>query len=660
MTFRSLALSALKGNWRAYSAFFLSSVFAVFIFYVYGAFVYHPDVINGHFRSADNVRKAMAVCQVIVAVFSFFFVLYANAAFLKTRQKEFGLLTLYGMTRNQLRRMIMLENTVLAVLAIIVGTGIGILFSKLFFMIIALLLHAGRTLEFVVPLRAVLLTAIGYMALFQLLSIWSCARLKKLEIIDFLRSAQKARVLPGASLWLAMLALLSLFACYSMAWNLNGDNFILLVLPIMGLVTIGSYFLFTQGSIILLHFLQRRKRIYYKRTNLIIVSQLVYKLRDNATIFFVVALLSATVLTASGTFYVVSETGQKELLQNNPQTFSYYERGLDRHEVADPAVIESIFAEDGRQLRYMLETTGIKIDHLTAANAELSGKKASAEWMKRIEKYAAAISVSDYNRAAETAAIAAPLQLEAGQAVFINPYGGTYTSARELLTPLEMQIKGNRLTLQLVETRFSPVIQPLGPFSYVLVINDDQFEQLHQAVPLEEQFRMYSFEPVDWTAAQLTVERAKDAMSSNHSEHIYTDRIDSYRALQEMTVLTLFVGLFISLLCFIASGSMLYFKLFTEMKDDEEQFRALARMGMTSGEIGRIVGVQIGILFYVPILLGFVHTFFAMKSLSNFIGSSTLKYTAVVTFIYLLLQTLYFLITFAAYNKRMKQTIAPI
>ena len=45
MTFRSLALSNVKGNWRAYSAFFLSSVFSVLIFYIYAAFLTHPDVV---------------------------------------------------------------------------------------------------------------------------------------------------------------------------------------------------------------------------------------------------------------------------------------------------------------------------------------------------------------------------------------------------------------------------------------------------------------------------------------------------------------------------------------------------------------------------------------------------------------------------------------
>ncbi|MDF2717815.1 MAG: hypothetical protein K0R28_4740, partial [Paenibacillus sp.] len=65
MTFRKLARSNVKGNWHRYVAFFLSSTFSVMIFFIYAAFLFHPDVVSGNIRAADKVRQGMILCEYI-------------------------------------------------------------------------------------------------------------------------------------------------------------------------------------------------------------------------------------------------------------------------------------------------------------------------------------------------------------------------------------------------------------------------------------------------------------------------------------------------------------------------------------------------------------------------------------------------------------------
>lgn len=163
MTFRSLALSNIRGNWRSYSAFFLSSVFSVMIFYIYAAFLYHPEVTSGHIMAASKIRTGMVFCEYIIVIFSFLFVLYSNSAFLKTRQQEFGLFSLFGMTKVQLRKLVIYENAAIAALAIAVGIGLGMLFSKLFFMALTVLLNLQEAISFAAPIKAIGLTAGGFL-----------------------------------------------------------------------------------------------------------------------------------------------------------------------------------------------------------------------------------------------------------------------------------------------------------------------------------------------------------------------------------------------------------------------------------------------------------------------------------------------------------------
>ncbi|MDG0812234.1 FtsX-like permease family protein [Cohnella rhizosphaerae] len=128
----------------------------------------------------------------------------------------------------------------------------------------------------------------------------------------------------------------------------------------------------------------------------------------------------------------------------------------------------------------------------------------------------------------------------------------------------------------------------------------------------------------------------------------------SYVSTNQSISLTLFIGLFISLLFFIAMGSLIYFKLFTELQDDQAQFKALSRIGMTAAEIRRIVVTQVGLVFLIPCVVGSVHALFAIQALGNLLGSPILKYAAVVFGIYLVMQAAYFGVTCATYLRSIR------
>src|SRR5690554_6411214 len=121
MTFWQLARSNIRGHALRYSAFFLSSTFSVMLFFMYAQFVFHPDVVNGYIYGGATSRTVLATCLALIGVFAFFFVLYSSGAFVRSRNKEFGLLTLMGTTRGQLRRLVWAENTMISIAAAVTG-----------------------------------------------------------------------------------------------------------------------------------------------------------------------------------------------------------------------------------------------------------------------------------------------------------------------------------------------------------------------------------------------------------------------------------------------------------------------------------------------------------------------------------------------------------
>ena len=93
-------------------------------------------------------------------------------------------------------------------------------------------------------------------------------------------------------------------------------------------------------------FWQKKARFYYRHTRLLAISQLAYRLKDNARTLFNVAILSAVVLTATGTFYAVYQGLVDRNIQLYPHAVSFVERGIEQRGTG-AEVVERVLEEQG-------------------------------------------------------------------------------------------------------------------------------------------------------------------------------------------------------------------------------------------------------------------------------------------------------------------------
>ncbi|MFD2333950.1 FtsX-like permease family protein [Cohnella sp. GCM10020058] len=647
MTFRSLALSNVRGNWRAYSAFILSSVFSVLIFYLYAAFLLHPDVQSGEIKGALQVKQGMLACEFLIIVFSFFFVLYSNSAFMKTRKKEFGLFTLFGMTRGQIRKMVLYESAFIAAVSIVAGIGLGMLFSKLFFLALGALLNSGQTIRFAVPPAALWMTAVGFFALFMIITLLTLFRVGRSEIVELLCEARKPKPEPRLSVWAAVAGFVTLGGGYALALSMNARTFLFLSLPVVGLTVIGTYFLYAQGSVAILRLLMRRKRFYYDRTNMLSVSQLVYKMKDNARLLFVITVMSAVVLSASGTVYVLQQLQKSQILEHAPFAIGFVERGADAHQVIAPGEVERMAREDGLHVTRQQKLSGLLGEGLAKddSSAGAAAKNKGFEVM--------IVSESDYNREAKLLG-RKPAAPAGDNAVLILPYQEMESYRPIQNGAIRLALGNETVKLQLADQFAGAVASPVSFATYLLVIDDARFARLSASAPADSRLVSYGYDWSNWEHSEDTVQKIVKKIDPAFESQAQTYRVPSYVSTNQSISLTLFIGLFISLLFFIAMGSLIYFKLFTELQEDQAQFKALSRIGMTAAEIRRIVVTQVGLVFLIPCIAGSVHALFAIQALGNLLGSPILKYAAVVFAIYLVMQAAYFAVTCTTYLRSIR------
>jgi putative ABC transport system permease protein len=585
------------------------------------------------------ITKGLESMNYIVVIFSALFILYANSTFLRARKKEFGLLTLIGGTKSQLGRMIILEQLMLGSIAIVVGIGLGMLCSKLFFQALSVILKIDKTLPLVWNSKAILITAGVYFILFLILSLFSVWTVGRLQIIDLLREARKQKVEPFAFTSLCVVGIGCIIVAYVLSFQVTFMNFIILFLPIVGLTIGGTYLLFTQGSTVVLKALQKRKISFYTYPNMFVLSNLIYKMKDNARFLFVISIITAVVSSAVGTLYVFFEDMSYKAVTSTPHAISYEEKGIHTHNVIKEGKTKELIKKHG--FEEAREVTYVK----------LPGTQKITMFNSEHEVPMAIVSEKEYNAEARKQKREQVREVHnaPGSATMVIMDMAKDMMKVDLAKPYEFKINGQTQSVQLNEPT------PFSVFndSEYLIVNDQDFEKYAKLVPDEEKTKYYGYYIEDWKSTEDLVLDLKKEVAPDKQEEL-NNSVLAYKNIRESGAITMFIGFFVAVLFFFFACSMTYFKWFNDKEQDRIQFKSLKRIGMTDKEIRKIAIRQMGVIFFIPILIGAIHSGFALHTLGKMLYIDLWKSGAIVIGAYIVASAIYFMIAQRGYLKHVQ------
>ncbi|MFS0725332.1 FtsX-like permease family protein [Paenibacillus sp. 1P07SE] len=200
MRFRQFAFNNVLRRKRTYAAHFMSSSFSVMIFFIYALLQYHPS-LQGQLAASSPTASALGtmglrISQYFIFVFSFLFLLYSAGAFLQVRKREFGILMMLGMSERQRTRLVFIENIIIGLLSILTGIGAGVLFTKLYLLIVGRLLLLEEGLAFYIPLPAIWTTVAAFVAMFLILAVFASRIGRRHQPLELIRSEEKPREEP--------------------------------------------------------------------------------------------------------------------------------------------------------------------------------------------------------------------------------------------------------------------------------------------------------------------------------------------------------------------------------------------------------------------------------------------------------------------------------
>ncbi len=350
MTFWQFAFKNVSRNSKAYFAYFVSSAFSIMVFFSFTVYAYHPRLQSVQsFQERDPLMNLASTAQLVIVMFSFFFLLYSIGTFLNVRKQQFGVLTVLGISQKQLKRLLFTENMIIGMLAIFAGIQGGLVFSN-FFLLVTSKLTSAKGLYLYWPTEAIIVTTVTFIILFFIVSTFTPMFIRTRKTTQLIKGVNKEKSEKRPSILISLFALTCLGLYYYIAGypqgyitekNAQNGSVFLIMLSILPLVVIGTYLFFSQTFLLFIYILKKRRKFYLKQINMLWISDLVSRTRSNINVLFIVSMLSALAFTIIIGLFAANNHTKAPILERYPIPFTYTSEGINVFEQKHITTIET-------------------------------------------------------------------------------------------------------------------------------------------------------------------------------------------------------------------------------------------------------------------------------------------------------------------------------
>ncbi|MDM5156987.1 ABC transporter permease [Bacillus sp. DX1.1] len=652
MTFWQFAFKNVSRNSRAYFAYFLSSSFSIAIFFSFAVYLFHPRLQNS--SMVDGISALMIFSEVVIVFFSFFFLLYSIGTFLKVRKKQFGVLTVLGISRKQLKRLVFMENMLIGILSIFVGIQFGLVFSQFFLLVTAKITYIpGLYLYW--PTWPIILTMTVFLGLFIFVSAFTPMLIKTRKVVRLLKEGNVKQKERKPSILISLFGAICLLSGYVLAGNpkyfisfgseIGALYIVSSVFVIPSLVAIGTYFFFSQISFLLIRILKTRRKFYMKRINMLWISDLASRIRTNINMLFIVAMLSTLAFTMITFIYGFGKFTKFDVTKNKPFPFTYISYD------ANPLVSQHMEWLEQQLSEEQFEYKKFKTD-LYAVSLE---KNANTPY----DREAFVLKQSDYNELA-TALKLKHLFVKDNETYLLPGHGyqNLVGALEEHSRQKNVTISQNSLTLRVKGYENFSII-PTGRVQQIMILSDDTVHAFSNSM---EHRTLYNFQVQNWEKTntiaaeymnKLQTERKK--IPTKEPLYYMDEASNSLYEIKLSAASFFLIGTFLGVIFFIGAGSVLYFRMYTDLTNEHEKYITMTKIGLTESEMKRSATIQLAILFFVPYIMASIHTIFATKMLQEIINLSLFAEVTVVLTIFGTIEILFFFLIRSLYIQKLSQ-----
>ena len=627
--YTKLAITNIKNNRQFYFPYLLTGIITVAMFYIMCALESNPGIQS--MPGAKDLGLILRLGIGVIGIFAVIFLFYTNSFIIKRRKKELGIYNILGMEKRHIAKILSKEAFFTAIIAIGGGLVTGVLFHKLACMLLYRMIGFNGGITFSFSKKGVMITAILFAIVYLLTYIYDLFQVQLANPIELLQSGNKGEREPKTKAIMAVLGVLCLGTGYFIAITTkNPVKALTLFFVAVILVIIGTYLLFTAGSIALLKILRRNKGYYYQTKHFTSVSGMIYRMKQNAVGLANICILSTMVLVAVSTtvsLYVGVEDIMKERYPNEINIRAYYDTGAPSEDSIAPIVEKSV-KESGRKIRHeedYLELYFAAIKDQGQYSLDKEKVKTAGDRVSGFVVLTREDCKKKYNEEI-------PELAENEVALFTIKKTDMDTLVLENRSYHVKEIKQFQNTED-----FETIADIMDEYYYVIVNDVQDMELLWQlqkeiyqenSSSISRQVRL----DIDGDSEQKKecFENIKTALGPEQAKARIL--IDSRQSNQDEFYQIyggfLFLGLFLGILFLMITVLIIFYKQISEGYDDKERFSIMEKVGMSNDEVKATIRSQVRTVFFLPILMAAVHVGMAFPMIKRLLSLFGLSNTA--------------------------------
>lgn len=574
MTLFDLALKNIQRNIKNYALYIGAIVFSIVIYFTFATLKYDEDII-GIADTSKQVSSLMSVGTFILFIFVAVFIYYSNHFFMTRRKKEIGLYSLLGVRKKSIGLLLFFENMVIGIFSLIIGVALGFLLSRALLALLLKLMGLEVVTHFSFSGQALIHTSIVFLIIFLITSLMGYRVIYAFQLIDLFHAEKQGEKLPKAHILTASFGIISLAAAYYLAlvniidsaiWQKLGIS---TPIVIIALTVLGSYLLFNSILVYIFRFLKERQNWSWKDLRLITTSQMLYRIKGNAKTLTIIAVLSATTITAGGAVFGVYYNTQKDVQQYAPYTFMW--QGEDQD-----------IAKEKVESKVSFESKTVVVEGET------------------FDKEYALITEEAFDELIKPLGWENTPALNDDEVILIDSFFDDRWD--EQLDEIELADH----TYSVKEMFTEPIVNIETINGIVVVLPETAYANISEDENVYQAVNVHDYKNEEALSAEL-----------REQTESFSSATDNYHQLIEGSGSLLFIGSFLGLVFLVATGSIIFFKTVSEAEADKDKYDILHKIGVSDKQMKKTIRQQVAITFIVPLILGIMHGIVALIATSQ-------------------------------------------
>lgn len=609
------ALKNIRANKIILVPFILSSSIMISLFFIMTSLIQNEFVKTRH----SSLPVIINIGMIIIGLFTYIFIIYANRFLIKRRNKEFALYGILGLEKRHIRRIIFIEQLISFSIISVLSTIGGYIFGKLTFLFLNNIIGdlSAKISDYPFSKIAFLISMIFILFIFVSIFILNVINIRGTSPMELISKQYKGEGEPKSKILITIIGCILLIAGYTIAFITDGALKSLGLFFIAAILVIfGTYFLFVSLSIIVLKIFKKNKDYYYVDKNFLSISGMLYRMKANAVgLASITVLCTGVIITTSATtsIYESIESVVDTSMSRNYEISSQEYVGLDVKKIEQEKirlreVVNKSLRDNEKLDKYYSKEiifTYIEKHGNEVVFPSVMGEDDSKSDKSILRCYLYAMTLDSYN------------SMNGKNYKLKNNEILLAANSKSMLKDKNIKFMGKNLKINLIE---DSIPNNLAIETYMVVVpNTDDLISLSNFYQERYGRKLSKQRPATIMVSSGWNVLNEKADYKNRLQHISAKDIniikkDDFRKNQyELDGGFLFLGIIIAMIFLVGTILITYYKQISEGFEDRHNYQIMKKVGLPDKLIHETSSSQIIWMFFLPLAVSCIHSMVASK-----------------------------------------------